>query len=136
MDVNEFLAGLPAEGQEDARALAELMTRATGETPALWGSIIGFGSYHYRYDSGREGNSMRVGFAARKAALTLYLNGETDDALLARLGRHSVGKGCLYVKTLADVDAGVLEQVVAHAFAANRTRYPEDARSPTSAASM
>lgn len=128
-DVAAFLAGSPHA--DDARALAALMARATGETPAMWGpAIVGFGGYHYRYESGREGDSCRVGFSPRKAALTLYLGTghPLRDDLLARLGRHTIGKGCVYVKRLADVDLAVLGELVALSYAENRARYPEDAR--------
>jgi hypothetical protein len=129
-DVETSLAGVPDNRRADARSLAELMTRATGEPPALWGSILGFGGYHYRYNSGREGNSMRVGFAPRKAALTIYLGSDRadDDALLARLGKYKLGKGCLYVKSLSDIDTAILEQLIGASYAENRARFPEDAR--------
>src|ERR1700684_4516279 len=95
----------------DAKALVELMQGAAGEKPKMWGpSIIGFGSYHYKYDSGREGDMPLVGFSPRKAAAVLYLAGLSDsEALLAKLGKHTTGKGCLYIKKLADVDKKVLE---------------------------
>ena len=86
------------------------MARLSGEPPRLWGpSIIGFGRYHYRYESGREGESFRVGFAPRKAALTLYLtNSEpVPGDLLAALGKHKTGQGCLYLKKLADADTAL-----------------------------
>ena len=82
-------------------------------------SIVGFGSLHYRYDSCREGDTMRIGFAARKGTLVIYGLGETPgrDDLLARLGKHSIGKGCVYIKRLADVDAAVLEELIAASLA-------------------
>lgn len=109
----------------DAKALVKLMQSASGEKPKMWGpSIIGFGSYHYRYDSGREGDALLVGFSPRKAATVLY--GVTGTAaakgLLAKLGRHTTGKGCLYIKKLADVDMRVLEEMVAESLAASRAR--------------
>src|ERR1700693_6365652 len=90
----------------DAKALVKLMQNATGERPKMWGpSIIGFGSYHYTYDSGREGDMPLAGFSPRKAATVVYgMTGSSDpEALLAKLGRHTTGKGCLYIKRLADV---------------------------------
>ena len=99
----------------DARVLIDLMTRISGEAPKLWGpSIIGFGSVHYRYESGREGDMPAIAFSPRKAELVLYVGAGTPNiaALLPDLGKHKTGKGCLYVKKLADVDAGVLETVV------------------------
>ncbi len=105
----------------DAEKLVQLMQRASGEKPTLWGpSIVGFGKRHYRYDSGREGDAPIVAFSSRKAALVLYgLLGHSDaDALLAKLGNHTTGKGCLYVKKLADVDSTILEKLIKKAIAA------------------
>src|SRR5580693_1710363 len=96
----------------DAKALAKLMERAAGETPKMWGpSIIGFGSYHYSYDSGREGDMPLIGFSPRKSATVLYnVTGFShSEALPEKSGKHTTGKACLYVKTLADVDQKVLE---------------------------
>ncbi len=96
----------------DAKALVKLMQNAAGEKPKMWGpSIIGFGSYHYRYDSGREGDMPLIGFSPRKAATVLYnvICSGDSKALLAKLGKHTTGKGCLYIKKLADVDHQVLE---------------------------
>jgi hypothetical protein len=111
----------------DAKELVKLMQRAAGEKPKMWGlSIIGFGSYHYTYDSGREGDMPLIGFSPRKAATVLYnVTGFSDsEALLAKLGKHTRGKGCLYIKRLADVDQPVLEALVVKAVAAMRARYP------------
>jgi hypothetical protein len=111
----------------DAKALVKLMQSAAGEKPKMWGpSIIGFGSYHYRYDSGREGDMPLVGFSPRKAATVLYnVTGFGDSvALLAKLGKHTTGKACLYIKRLADVDQKVLKALVIKSVAATRVRYP------------
>ena len=138
-EVGAFLDGVATERRDDARAVAALMARATGETPVMWGpAIVGFGGYHYRYDSGREGDSCRVGFSPRKAALTLYLGTghPLRDDLLAGLGKHTTGKGCVYVKRLADVNAAVLIELVTASYAENRVRYPEEARKARSPASM
>lgn len=124
-DVDAFLAAAPRP--EDARAIAALMARVSGASATMWGpSIVGFDRYHYRYDSGREGEMCRIGFSPRKAALTLYVNaGDPARAdALARLGPHTTGKSCLYIKRLADVDLAVLEELVAAALADNRARYP------------
>ena len=110
----------------DAKAFVKLMQSATGEKPKMWGpSIIGFGSYHYTYESGREGDAPLVGFSPRKAATVLYgVTGSSDaGALLAELGRHTTGKGCLYIKKLADVDHKVLEALVVKSVAARRARH-------------
>ena len=106
----------------DAKALVKLMQKAAGEKPKMWGpSIIGFGSYHYTYDSGREGDMPVVAFSPRKAATVLY--GLSDsEALLPKLGKHTRGKGCLYIKKLADVDQKVLETMAAKAVAGRRSR--------------
>jgi hypothetical protein len=109
----------------DAKALVKLMRSAAGEEPKMWGpSIIGFGSYHYRYESGREGDMPLIGFSPRKAATVLYnLLGSNDSAaLLAKLGKHTTGKGCLYIKKLADVDRQVLQALAAKSVARTRAR--------------
>jgi len=111
----------------DAKALLKLMQSAAGEKPKMWGpSIIGFGSYHYTYESGREGDMPLIGFSPRKGATVLYNMTESSDseALLAKLGKHTTGKACLYIKNLADVDQKVLEALVVKSVAAMRARYP------------
>ena len=112
--VDDYLAGLAGPRGEDARALNDLLTAATGLEPALWGpSIVGYGDRHLVYESGRELDWFQIGFAARKQALTLYLpeGFEGYDELLERLGPHTTGVGCLYVKRLSDVDSGVLTEL-------------------------
>ena len=114
--VGDFLAtiGDPAT-RGDCHALVAVLERVSGEPAVMWGpSIIGFGSYHYRYASGREGDAAVVGFSPRVGKLSLYLNDGTDQhaEALARLGRHSVTKACLHLKRLADVDLEVLAQIV------------------------
>lgn len=115
--VADYLASLPnAQRRGDAEVVLEIMQEATGEQPAMWGgSIIGFGHKVLQYASGRELDWFVIGLAPRKQALTLYLNDGFDGHadLLARLGPHSVGKGCLYIKKVAEVDRAVLEQLVA-----------------------
>ena len=109
--------------RSDAKELVQLMQRASGEKPRLRGpSIVGFGSYHYRYESGREGDMPLISFSPRKAAMVLYsmLAHREAKALLAKLGRHTTGKGCLYVKKLADVDKTVLETLIKNAVAHSR----------------
>ncbi|HSK46011.1 MAG TPA: DUF1801 domain-containing protein [Candidatus Binatia bacterium] len=99
----------------DAKALVKLMQKAAGEKPKMWGpSIIGFGSYHYTYDSGREGDMPLIAFSPRKAASVLYgITGFSgSEALLGKLGKHTRGKGCVYIKKLRDVDQKVLEAMV------------------------
>lgn len=99
----------------DAKKIASMMRAATGSRAKMWGTaIVGFGSYHYKYASGREGDWMLVGFSPRKQNLTLYImpGFSKFDALMAKLGKHSTGKSCLYIKRLADVDAKVLEKLI------------------------
>jgi hypothetical protein len=115
--VDAFLDAVPNEERRaDARTLCALMTEVTGEPPVLWGpSIVGFGSYRYRYDSGHEGVSSLAAFSPRKTNLVIYLVGGFEDRhgrLLERLGPHKTGKGCLYLKRLADVDMDVLRELV------------------------
>jgi hypothetical protein len=128
-DVAAFIERVPDEKRRgDARALAGLMEQATGEPPHMWGSsIIGFGRYRYRYDSGREGEGAPVGFSPRAKELVLYLGVHSDRTaeLLSRLGKHKDGKSCVYLKSLADVDQAVLAELVADAYRAVKERYPE-----------
>jgi len=117
---DDFIAAVPDERKrEDAIVLARMMQEITGESPTMWGpSIVGFGSYHYKYESGREGDMPIVSFSPRKAALTVYLMGEIErrEELIATLGKHTIGKGCLYIKTLSDVDQEVLRQLITSTF--------------------
>lgn len=102
--------------REDSLVVLKLMEEVTGEPAEMWGtSIVGFGSYHYRYASGREGDFMLTGFAPRKAALTLYIMGghERYDELMAKLGKHRTGSSCVYINKLADVDLAVLRELIA-----------------------
>lgn len=104
----------------DAKTLVKLMQDASGEKPQMWGpSIIGFGSCHYKYDSGREGDMPIVAFSPRKAATVVY-GVAGARALLPKLGNHTTGKGCLYIKKLADVDRNVLQEMVLKSIAAKR----------------
>ena len=129
MSVEAFIGAVEnPTRREDARVVAAMMERITGHEPVMWGpSIIGFGSYRYRYESGHEGTACRLGFSPRKAELVLYVltGGEGEAELLARLGRHRTGKSCLYVNRLAQVDLGVLEQLCARAWSRMNERYPD-----------
>ena len=119
--VDGFLAALEhPRRREDGRALLRMMREVTGLEPEMWGpSIIGFGDYHYRYASGREGDFFLVGFSPRKQSLSLYLPAGFPEygALLAALGKHRKAASCLYVNKLADVDLAVLRELVARSFA-------------------
>jgi len=118
--VREFVDAVPADARRrDAETLIEIMERVTGEPPRMWGpTIIGFGRYHYEYASGREGDAAAAGFSPRKAATTVYLPdgvGAYADEL-ERLGEHTTGVGCLYLKHLDRVDLGVLESIVEQSY--------------------
>jgi hypothetical protein len=127
VSVAAFIAALADPTKRaDAQALVKLMQSVAGEKPKMWGpSIIGFGSYHYRYESGREGDMPLIGFSPRKAATVLYnMLGFSDSAaLLANLGKHTTGKGCLYIKKLADVDQKVLQALAVKSIAGMRARH-------------
>ena len=118
--------------REDGKVLDALFRKVTGEAPKMWGpTIVGYGQYHYRYDSGHEGDICRVGFSPRKAKHSLYLmcGSPKEEAqfapMLARLGKYSRGKGCLYVNKLADIDLAVLEEMVALSWKNSLEKYPE-----------
>lgn len=117
-DVQAYFAAQPEARATDCRALAALMQRASGHPPRMWGRMVGFGHHHYVYDSGREGDIFEIGFASGaggKGDISLYLNAGCSPAetepLLAKLGKHRQGKGCVYIKRLADVDLAVLESL-------------------------
>jgi hypothetical protein len=117
------------EQKKDAKTIAALMQKHTGEKPAMWGpSIIGFGSYRYKYDSGREGEMCRIGFSPRKGQTVLYMiNGyEHEPELMAKLGKFKTGKSCLYVKKLADVNMPVLEQLIVRSLTYMDEKYPRE----------
>ncbi len=131
VSVAEFIAAVPDERRrEDAAVIEALHRRVTGCQPKMWGpTIIGYGSYRYKYDSGREGTMCRGGFSPRKAALTIYLMGthmsNEAEELFGLLGKHIRGKGCLYIKKLADVDLAVLEQLIARSWAIMNAKWPD-----------
>jgi hypothetical protein len=113
--------------RRDCKALAKLLAKITKAKPTMWGpSIVGFGKYHYKYESGHEGDMCIAGFSSRKPDLTIYLFPEFPEreTLLKKLGKHKTGKSCLYVRKLEDVDTVVLEKLVAGSIAEARRRYP------------
>ena len=114
--VEEFLNAVPDERKRaDSFRLVQIMREETGEEPVMWGdAIVGFGSYHYKYASGREGDAPLIGFSPRKANLALYITSDFDryGALMDRLGKFTTGKACLYVKRLSDVDEATLRELV------------------------
>lgn len=136
-----YLAGITDETRRaDCTALAAMMTRATGESPCIWGTgIVGFGQYHYRYASGQEGDWPLVAFASRKTDISVYLMPGYDSAeakaWLSSLGPHKTGKSCLYIKRLAAVDAASLAALIDWSVAEMRRRYPPAASGPDGAPS-
>ena len=125
--VDDYIASRAnARQHADCRALMALLERVTGQAPRMWGpSIVGYGSYRYTYESGRTGEAPLAGFAIRGRELVVYLmaEGQEQRSLLPRLGKHSMGKSCLYFKQLADLDQSVLEQLVVGSVADVRRRY-------------
>ena len=133
VEPTDFIAAVePERKREEAEILDALFRKATGQEAAMWGpSIIGYGSYHYRYDSGREGDMCRQGFSPRKAKHSLYILRCGEDSeeqafapLLARLGKHSRGAACLYVNKLADIDLDVLEEMIELGWKRSFEKYP------------
>lgn len=126
-DVDAFLESVDdPKRREDCRAVVELMADVTGEPPRMWGdSIIGFGQYHYVYDSGREGDWFLTGVSPRKQSLTVYIMAGFDryDALMDRLGKHRTGQSCLYINRLEDVDTGTLRELIRSSVAHLRAKY-------------
>lgn len=120
--VDAFLEAVPHPARRaDGKSVRAMMERVTGEPAVMWGpSIVGFGSYHYRYASGHEGDMCRIGFSPRSANLVLYVGGFDEyESLLDRLGKHRSSKACLYLNKLADVDLGVLDEIVRRTWAAS-----------------
>ncbi len=122
-----FLSAIAdAQQRKDAKAIAKMMAEISGEKAAMWGpAIIGFGQYRYKYASGREGDWPKLGFAPRKANLTLYIMPGFKDyeALLQKLGKHKTGKSCLYIGKLADVDEKILRALIARSWAWMNEKY-------------
>jgi hypothetical protein len=120
LSVSAFVKAVPdAQKRGDSAVLIKMMQDATKLEPVMWGpAIIGFGSYHYKYDSGREGDMPLIAFSPRKQSLTLYLHGFDDfGPELKKLGPHSTGKGCLYFKRLSDIDIATLKKMIAKSVA-------------------
>jgi len=124
--VAAFIAAVEDETRrKDAKAIDKMMREITGEKPAMWGpSIVGYGSYRYKYESGREGDWPRAGFSPRKANLVVYLAPESKDAaLLKNLGKHKTGVSCLYINKLADVDENVLRELIKRSWKHMKAKY-------------
>jgi len=127
--VEAFLSQVPDESvRKDCSTLVKLFKKVTGSVPKMWGpSIVGFGKYHYKYDSGHEGEICLTGFSPRKQNLSLYVLGgfPGQDELLKKLGKHKAGKGCLYVKKLEDIDTEVLEEMVKRCISYTKKKFPD-----------
>lgn len=129
ISVESFIEAVADPAQrDDARKIVAMMERLSGHEATMWGpSIIGFGSYHYKYDSGREGDMCRIGFSPRKGQTVLYIvdgfEGHSD--LMARLGKYKTGKSCLYVKRLSDIDEAVLETLCTESLEYMAAKYPD-----------
>ncbi|RVT47437.1 DUF1801 domain-containing protein [Rubrivivax albus] len=125
--IDEYIASRASEEQKtDCKSLMVMLKRVTKEKPQMWGpSIVGYGLYKYTYESGRTGEMCRTGFAIRGKELVVYLiaEGGEQEALLAKLGKHKMGKSCLYIKKIADIDMKVLEQLVVGSLAQLKARY-------------
>ena len=120
VSIEDFLNKVEDEQKrKDSLELIKMMQQATKEKPKMWGpAIIGFGSYHYKYESGREGDMPLIAFSPRKQNLTLYvgLGNDSENPLLEKLGKHTTGKGCLYIKKLTDVDRKILQELIDQSF--------------------
>ena len=129
VDVDAYLDAIPDDGRRaDAKKVRAMMERLSGEPARMWGpSIVGFGRYRYKYDSGHEGEAARIGFSPRAKELVLYIMPGFDRyaELMARLGKHRTGKSCLYIKRLADVDEQVLETLAGASLGHMREKYPD-----------
>jgi hypothetical protein len=126
VDPRDFIKQIDnEEKRKDSEDLIRLMSKVTGKPPKMWGpTIVGFGKYRYKYESGREGESCLTGFSPRKPTLVLYLGpGLEDEKLMSRLGKHKTGKSCLYIKRLADVDRAVLKELVTKSVEKIRKRH-------------
>ncbi len=120
-----------SQRQADCRHIHDMMFEISGESPKIWGSklssgIVGFGEYHYKYDSGREGDALRLGFANRAQSISIYIMPGYQDFSdqLARLGKHKIGKACLYIKRLSDVDEDVLREIMVEGLRQMDEKYP------------
>ena len=126
--IDEYLASRASPEQlDDCKSLMAMLKRVTKQSPKMWGpSIVGYGMYSYKYESGRTGESCITGFAVRGKELVVYLVADSPEQpeLLAKLGKHKIGKSCLYIKRLADVDANILEQLVARSVEEVKRRHP------------
>jgi Domain of unknown function (DU1801) len=128
--VTDFLNSIQNEQtRQDCHTIVEIMQKATRATPKMWGSnIVGFGTYHYKYASGREADWMQIAFSPRKQNITLYITAGFEEypELLEQLGKHSCGKSCLYIKRLSDVDIPTLEKLIQASVKYMNQKYPPE----------
>ena len=128
LSVADYIAAIPKEDRrEDIQAVHDMMCEVSGWEPKMWGpSIVGFGDYHYKYDSGREGDFFRIGYSSRAQNITIYIMpGYQDfDDELSRLGKHKMGKSCLYIKRMSDVDEDVLKEMLQKGLDIMAEKYP------------
>lgn len=132
LKVSDYIANIEDDSRrEDCQKILNMMQRVSGFNPKIWGTslksgIVGFGNYHYKYESGREGDSLRTGFSSRAANISIYIMpGYQDfDDELSRLGKHKMGKACLYIKRLSDVDEALLEEIVVKGLKIMDEKYP------------
>ncbi len=129
VDPKDFIAAVEHDGRRaDAETLLHVFSEVIGLEPRMWGpSIIGYGRYHYKYESGREGEFFMTGFSPRKSNLSIYIMPGYSDhsAILDRIGKHKIGKSCLYINKLADVDLDVLKELITAGFDEMKTKYPD-----------
>ena len=129
LSVDDFINAVKEEAKrKDSLTLVQLIKKQTGLEPKMWGAgIVGFGKYHYKYESGHEGDSALVAFSPRAAAISLYLSGgfENRDELLEKLGKYKTGKGCIYVKTLEDINIKTLQKMITNHVKHIQTLYPD-----------
>ncbi|MBF0280375.1 MAG: DUF1801 domain-containing protein [SAR324 cluster bacterium] len=124
--VDVFLEQADPKRREDSQVILDMMREITGEQPAMWGtSIIGFGSYHYKYQSGHEGDSFLTGFSPRKQSLTLYImpGFSKYESLLNKIGKHKTGKSCLYINKLSDIDLSILREILEDSYSSMIKKY-------------
>lgn len=124
----EFIKSIQDESRyHDCLQLHSMLVEITSKKPKMWGNMVGYGEYHYVYESGTEGNAMRIGFANRKQAITIYIMPGYDDlkSYLDRLGKYKIGKSCLYIKRLEDIDTAVLKEIMVFAWNYMQINYPE-----------
>ena len=127
VSINRFLNDVDEMQRKDSYAILDIMKKIIKEEPVMWGqSMIGFGKYHYKYESGREGSAPLVGMASRANAITLYLplNFDKREELLSRFGKHKTGKGCIYIQKLEDIDKGILSKMVKNSIEYRKKQHP------------